>query len=160
MLFKNILVPYDTSAYARAALETAVAMAKDEPETRVHVLSVVNNNINPWASGADSSKEYAGVPTFLMDSDDYKDVVAEALERDCQQLAASVKDLVSALGERAITHAAFNTSITTGILSYAIEHECDLVIMGRRGMGALRSMLGSVSFSILQNADIPVMVVK
>ena len=32
--------------------------------------------------------------------------------------------------------------------------------MGRRGMGALRSMLGSVSFSILQNADIPVMVVK
>ena len=62
--------------------------------------------------------------------------------------------------ERAITHAAFNTSITTGILSYAIERECDLVIMGRRGMGALRSMLGSVSFSILQNADIPVMVVK
>ena len=160
MLFKNILVPYDTSAYARAALETAVAMAKDEPETRVHVLSVVNNNINPWASGADSSKEYAGVPTFLMDSDDYKDVVAEALERDRQQLAESVEDLVSVLGERAITHAEFNTSITTGILSYAIEHECDLVIMGRRGMGALRSMLGSVSFSILQNADIPVMVVK
>ncbi len=160
MLFKNILVPYDTSENARAALKLAAEMAADAPETRVHVLSVVNNNINPWASGADSDKEYAGVPTFLMESDEYRETVEAALERDRQRLAESVQDLISGLGERAVTKALFNTSITTGILSYAIENECDLVIMGRRGMGALRSMLGSVSFSILQNADIPVMVVK
>lgn len=160
MIFKNILVPYDTSDNAREALKMAVAMAQDAPETRVHVLSVVNNNVNPWAAGTDSDKEYAGVPTFLMDREDYRETVENALEQDRQRLAESVEDVIAPLGDRAVTKAAFNTSITTGILSYVIENDCDLVIMGRRGMGALRSMLGSVSFSILQNAEVPVMVVK
>ena len=32
--------------------------------------------------------------------------------------------------------------------------------MGRRGLGALRGMLGSVSYAVLRNADMPVLTVK
>lgn len=160
MIFKNILVPYDTSDSALNALKMAVGMARDDAETRVHVLSVVNNNTNPWAAGTDSNKEYAGVPMFLMDNNDYKDTVAEALEQDRKRLADSIEDVAGELGERLITKAAFNTSITTGVIGYAIDNGCDLIVMGRRGMGPLRSVLGSVSFGVLQNTDIPVMVVK
>lgn len=33
-------------------------------------------------------------------------------------------------------------------------------IMGRRGLGALRGMLGSVSFGVLRSVDVPVLTVK
>lgn len=43
---------------------------------------------------------------------------------------------------------------------YAEEHDCDLIVMGRRGLGAIRGMLGSVSFGVLRATDVPVLTVK
>ena len=36
----------------------------------------------------------------------------------------------------------------------------DLVVMGRRGLGALRGMIGSVSFGVLRSVDVPVLTGK
>ena len=46
------------------------------------------------------------------------------------------------------------------IVSYARDNGCDLIVMGSRGLGALRGMLGSVSSHVLREAEMPVMVVK
>ena len=47
------------------------------------------------------------------------------------------------------------------IVTYAIDNLCDLIVMGSRGLGALRGILGSVSsYAVLRNADVPVLIVK
>ena len=46
------------------------------------------------------------------------------------------------------------------IVTYAIDNLCDLIVMGSRGLGALRGILGSVSSYVLRNADVPVLIVK
>ena len=60
----------------------------------------------------------------------------------------------------------FETEIAAGdpghtLVEIAERFGCDMVIMGARGVGALRgALLGSVSNSVLHAARVPVMVVK
>ena len=48
----------------------------------------------------------------------------------------------------------------TVILEQAIERQCDLIIMGSRGLSGLKELLGSVSHTVIQRAEIPVLLVK
>ena len=52
------------------------------------------------------------------------------------------------------------TSPGAQIVSYASDNNCDLIIMGSRGLGVLRGMLGSVSYGVLRSAEILVLVAK
>ncbi len=47
------------------------------------------------------------------------------------------------------------------IVDYSENNDCDLIIMGSRGLGAIREiMVGSVSHNVIQHASIPVMIMK
>jgi nucleotide-binding universal stress UspA family protein len=47
------------------------------------------------------------------------------------------------------------------IVRRAQEHECDFIVMGARGLGAMREvLLGSVSSAVLKNASVPVTIVQ
>ena len=51
--------------------------------------------------------------------------------------------------------------IARSILQVAEEEQSDMIIMGSRGLGLLKGVLiGSVSQKVIENAKIPVMVIK
>jgi len=49
--------------------------------------------------------------------------------------------------------------VADGILELAKANDCDVVIIGARGVGTATRLLGSVSQSVVSKADIPVLVV-
>ena len=46
------------------------------------------------------------------------------------------------------------------IIEFAKEVEADLIVMGSRGLGAIRGVIGSVSYAVLRESTIPILVIK
>ena len=72
----------------------------------------------------------------------------------------SLGDSLDELGERATVEVVPGNALAAVLADYAKHHDVDLIVMGRRGLGAIRGMLGSVSYSLLRETDIPVLTVK
>ena len=52
-------------------------------------------------------------------------------------------------------------SAATEIIAYAVEHDCDAIVMGTRGMSAIGSLvMGSVAQKVVHLAPVPVTLVK
>ena len=83
-------------------------------------------------------------------------VTAEAEER----LRRRIDPLLKGLMNKVHVELLQETSPGDQIVTYAVDNGCDLIVMGSRGLGALRGMLGSVSSFVLRNADVPVLIVK
>ena len=89
---------------------------------------------------------------------------ADALERVTG--AVGVKALAGALALCDAAGVTYESEIASGdaaqlILDLAGARKCDAIVMGARGQGAVKSALfGSVSQRVLQDATVPVTVVK
>jgi nucleotide-binding universal stress UspA family protein len=89
---------------------------------------------------------------------------AEVIEHVSAAAAAHSLEPAQALLRAA--GAEFESEVGTGdpghvLVDIAERFECELVIMGARGVGALRAaLLGSVSTSVLHASSVPVMIVK
>ena len=160
MRYSKILVPFDGSEHAENALEAAADLMRDSSTAQLYVLTVVP--APPVASGTKKRRPggISRTPVALMDMDDYAEVVAQAVDEARQNVQESIAGVIAEFGDRAIPDAVANLSPVDGITEYAQEKGCDLIVMGRRGLGALRGMLGSVGYGILRSADIPVFTVK
>ncbi len=160
MLFKNVLVPFDESDHARAALHMAIDMVGDDPAATIHVIMVVSSDIMPPSM---LSAPNAFGDTF-MDYQNYDAMLTSIAKRTNQELHDSVVGILGkdaeTLAAKLVVEAQLAPSPVDGITSYASEHGCDLIVMGRRGLGALRGMLGSVSYGVLRTSEIPVLTVK
>ena len=86
----------------------------------------------------------------------FESVVEEANKKLHEHIDALLKGLMS----RIIIEMLEETVPAEQIVTYANEHSCDLIVMGSRGLGALRGMLGSVSSYVLRHAEMPVLIVK
>ena len=82
------------------------------------------------------------------------------LDEAQKRVAEDLGDALADLGDRAQVEAVAGASPADALSRYAEEHDCDLIVMGRRGLGAIRGMLGSVSFGVLRATDVPVLTVK
>ena len=160
MLFKNVLVPYDDSEHAKAALHLAIDLVGSDPDASIHVMMVVSNDIMP-PSMVSSQMAFGDA---LVDFEGYEQMLevmakrsdAELRENIARVLGAGMDDIAADL----IMEVQLSPSPVDGISTYASDRECDLIVMGRRGLGALRGMLGSVSYGVLRSADVPVLTVK
>lgn len=157
MFFKNILVPYDDSDHALSALHLAFDMAGEDPEATIHVVTVAATGplIAPPLRGEAFDEE--GSLSEELESDG---IMGPALQRMRGEIQYAVDGARDGAACKVVTSAALAGSPVEGIATYVDDHNIDLVVMGRRGLGALRGMLGSVSYGVLRSVDVPVLCVR
>ncbi len=154
-MYDRILVPYDKSEHAKHALQTAIDFTAKSKSPKITVLYVTElpDFEDP---GFEAAAQMAGVsPQSTQDSLKARRMYYDAQRGEIQEATA---DIVGDFKEIEFRVAAGKPQNV--IDEYATTGEYDVVIMGCRGLGALRGALGSVSFAVLRSVDIPVLVVK
>ena len=135
---RTIVVGYDGSPSARAAVEHAIDRAG--PAGRLVL-------VHAYQVPAD----YIGAPYYsvmLEDAAQHASDVMASLERDCERV----------LG---VDH---ENDISTGAAAPAIVraaefYRADEIVVGSRGVGRVRALLGSVAHDVLHRAKCPVTVI-
>jgi nucleotide-binding universal stress UspA family protein len=137
---KTILFATDGSDSAGEALEFAIELAK-ETGAEIEVLAVKPPPV--------LSKGGVGLPILQVEEDQGAEHVASA---------AAVKAEGSGVHARA--HVEFGEP-AEAIAAAGERLEADLIVVGSRGLGAIRgAMLGSVSHELVKRSRIPVTIVR
>lgn len=157
MFFKNVLVPYDESEHAQSALHIALGMVGDDPEAEVHVVMIVTSGAVPTPSLMGGAFDDPFDNGNLMDYDSMMGAIVQRMRSDMERVVEDARDGAKC---KVTINARIAPAPVEGIAEYVADHSIDLVVMGRRGLGALRGMLGSVSFGVLRSVDVPVLTVK
>lgn len=158
MGFKNILVPYDNSEHAQHALKEAIDLVSDDPEATIHVVEVaappqdlVYSSINQTGFGMGVS---------VVSKDDFATRVEQRNEEDDRKLQDNIADVVKEFPGKLTAEVIFGIYTIETIVDACKHYECDLIVMGCRGLGAIRGALGSVSYGVLRSTEVPVLIVK
>ena len=138
LMFKNILIAWDGSQHARRALSEAVDIARTQG-SRLTLLTVAT-------------------PPHLWPGPYVPPVPEEELVRVAEKLADEGEALVPEGIPVSSRTAEGHPGIELVKRVEAANH--DLIVMGSRGFGAIRSaVVGSVSHYVLNHARVPVLVV-
>ncbi|TCZ74242.1 universal stress protein [Paenibacillus albiflavus] len=144
MLFHKILVAFDGSKASNQALDKAIELTKVTPNAEleiVHVLQFPNFVIGE-----------AMINTPIYIRDDYY----QSAEKVRDEAKARVADLGITANVTLLEGGAAES-----ILEFAEDKQCDLIVIGSRGLGGIREFfLGSVSHNVVQHAKIPVLIAK
>ena len=174
-MFNSIVVATDGSNHANRALEMGAELASRDNAT-LHIIYIVDSDISGLPEGlfelSKSEHLIDPTPRFFTDfrgthADALKAVQEASLEsqRLVEQLAEHIveeaKRNARLAGVEKITSAIENGKPADKILDYAKKHQADVIITGRRGQGALKSLImGSTSLKVAQNAECTCITVK
>lgn len=138
-MIKRILVPIDGSEYSNRAINYACNIAK-KFKSELTLICVVPP---PILFGAE-----AGITDF------------GALEDAGKKIINSSKKLVEDKGFKPILKLEIG-QVADKIIQIASDEDFDLIIMGSRGLSAIKSfLLGSVSDKVSHHAPCPVLIVR
>ncbi|MDO4502076.1 MAG: universal stress protein [Coriobacteriia bacterium] len=147
-MYKKILVAYDRSSQSRAALTTAIEMLDCKMAENVIILSVIDNHED------DPTFEIAARIAGLID-----DPTPLEDKTPLVELETSLVELIKDHDAQCET-LVMRGKAADVIVNAARDYGCDLIMMGRRGVGALQSVMGSVSTAVLRNSELPVLVTR
>jgi len=146
-MFKSILVPFDGSKGAEAALRKAAELCNAFNNCTLTLLTVYRHHSMLEASISMVRADEPGNLDDIMRT--HAKEVAEsgkaiAVEAGCSNVRAFVK----------------SGPTSRIIIGFSQEHENDLIVIGSRGLGSLEGyLLGSVSHKVTGLATCPVLVV-
>lgn len=141
-MFCNILISFDGSEDSQRALEQAIDLARTE-RARLTIITAVPHP---------STLAYLPATAAVMGE------LASELEREAQDTLRNATEQVP--HDVPVTTLLTHEPIRRALLDRIEDGHHDLLIMGSRGRGAVRSaLLGSVSHYALHHSPIPVLIV-
>ena len=156
-MYKKVLVPFDQSEPACHALQQALELTAGVPDAEIIVLNVMD-----WHEYNAETFKIAARMSYVMDESidmvELSDVDDETVKEVTDRVSAAIADIVGD-AER-VSIAIVNGSPHEAITLFADAHDLDCIVMGHRGLGAVRGMLGSVCYSVLHKTNEPVLIVK
>jgi nucleotide-binding universal stress UspA family protein len=141
-MFRNVLVAIDGSPDADQALDQAIDLAASE-RARLTLFTSVNS------------------PPAVA----YSGIGGDVVTKLTQEAQAEAEGILRAALERVPDDVSVTTVMSSaparpGLLRQLEDAQHDLIVMGSRGRGALRSaLLGSVSHYVLHHSPVPVLIV-
>jgi nucleotide-binding universal stress UspA family protein len=151
MGYTNILVPYDDSDHAKNALAKAVELCEGKPDAAIHVIEV---------AAPPQDLVYSSMTSGAKQGESFSEELKKRTESNDEALHERISELVEGFDGTLTNEVVYGVYTVDTILDAAKQYDCNLIAMGSRGLGALRGMLGSVSFAVLRSSDIPVLIVK
>jgi nucleotide-binding universal stress UspA family protein len=143
-MFRRLLVAFDGSSHAQAALSDAIDLAQAN-NGRLTVIAVIPDS-NLWLGAA------AEIPVNLGGLD-------ASIQHEYQALLDRAVQTVPA--DIPVTKILKRGAAAGAIIAEARDNGHDLIVIGSRGRGELRSLLlGSVSHAVLHSSPVPVLVVR
>lgn len=143
MIYNHIMVAYDGSEASERALDHALRFVDVGLSARLSVVHVLPRT--PYGVG-----DLAVNPP---------DSYFKWLDEHTFGLIALVKEKIRGVPYGKVV--SLEGHPAGEILSYASDSNCDLIVMGSRGLGFIKEMmLGSVSHHVVSHARIPVLIVK
>ncbi|MFP8954944.1 universal stress protein [Natrialbaceae archaeon A-arb3/5] len=141
-MYDDVLVPTDGSDTIDETLSHGLPIA-DANDATVHALYVIDSRITAAAGGEDG------------------DSLERSLEAEGDDAVAAVEARATDAGLDTVSDVRKGTPAKT-ILDYTDEHGIDLVVIGTTGKSPREKVtsLGSVSERVVDNASVPVFVVR
>lgn len=174
-MFKNILVATDGSPLGRRAAETAATLAKkfdsaivlvtivgqgDVPENMVRMLKA-EHLVEGHKADQVSLEVLSRAPGPAVRADSRAAEAAEVHRKMAEMILGEATRQLKDAGLKD-----FDAKLQSGkpadvILELAKQNDSDLIVVGSRGFGDLKSLiLGSVSHKVLQMAECPCLIIK
>ncbi|MFB6251129.1 MAG: universal stress protein [Halobellus sp.] len=141
-MYERILVPTDGSDCADNAVDHAIDIAA-QYDAELCVLSVVDTRDMSHSAPAISPQQ-----------------VEQTLRERAESVVEAVAERATDAGLEAVT--AVEPGVPDDVVvEYAIDHDCDLVVMGTHGRTGLeRYLLGSVTERTVRRSSVPVLTVR
>ncbi|AJH79705.1 universal stress protein [Heyndrickxia coagulans] len=167
-MYQHIAIAYDDSEGSRKALDRACSFALALRDIK---LSVVHVNQESEVA-APVPDENIGVPPTIsvpgLDGRVYpvdpppvdEPSTQQFILNDAEEVMNHARELLDAKGVKADTHI-LEGKVADSIIDFARNENVDCIITGSSGKNAVKSLfIGSVSKSLVKNADVDVLVVK
>ncbi|MGV3464289.1 MAG: universal stress protein [Heyndrickxia sp.] len=167
-MYKHILIGFDDSKDSVKALERAAQLYSMNPECKITVAHVIQEYTNELAFDH-YHLNYPIAPTpnggvypvrMILREEEIPQKNQENFHDTTEHILEHAKSFLYHQGVPA-EFKALDGKPSTDLCDFALEHQVDLIIVGNSGKGLLKKLLvGSVSETIMKNAEMDVLVVK